>query len=79
VAGFISERWPTSNRNPRPACVGIRSRGERLQYFRHMVARNSEMIGDRRSADNRSAAFDEKKESSESKVCKIGHAHGGLA
>jgi putative transposase len=24
VAGFISERRPTSNRNPRPDCVGIR-------------------------------------------------------
>jgi DNA invertase Pin-like site-specific DNA recombinase len=23
VAGFKSERWPTSNRNPRPASVGI--------------------------------------------------------
>ena len=25
VAGIKSERWPTSNRNPRPDCVGIRS------------------------------------------------------
>jgi hypothetical protein len=25
VAGFKSERWPTSNRNPRPASVGISS------------------------------------------------------
>src|SRR5215472_12606958 len=25
VAGFISEWWPTSNRNPRPDCLGIRS------------------------------------------------------
>jgi hypothetical protein len=24
VAGFISEWWPTSNRNPRPDCLGIR-------------------------------------------------------
>ena len=24
VAGIRSERWPTSNRNPRPDCVGIR-------------------------------------------------------
>ena len=23
VGGFMSERWPTSNRNPRPASVGI--------------------------------------------------------
>jgi hypothetical protein len=27
VAGIKSERWPTSNRNPRPDCLGIRSRG----------------------------------------------------
>ena len=27
VAGIKSERWPASNRNPRPDCVGIRSRG----------------------------------------------------
>ena len=25
VAGIKSERWPTSNRNPRPDCVGIRT------------------------------------------------------
>jgi len=25
VAGFMSERWPTSNRNTRPASVGIRT------------------------------------------------------
>src|SRR5260370_29229802 len=25
VAGLKSERWPTSNRNPRPDCVGIRT------------------------------------------------------
>src|SRR5271167_3920575 len=25
VAGIKSERWPESNRNPRPDCVGIRS------------------------------------------------------
>ena len=24
VAGIKSERWPASNRNPRPDCVGIR-------------------------------------------------------
>src|SRR5271156_6754794 len=27
VAGIKSERWPTSNRNPRPDCLGIRTRG----------------------------------------------------
>src|SRR6202034_977732 len=26
VAGIKSERWPTSNRNPRPDCLGIRSK-----------------------------------------------------
>jgi hypothetical protein len=26
VAGIKSERWPTSNRNPWPDCVGIRTR-----------------------------------------------------
>jgi hypothetical protein len=26
VAGIKSERWPTSNRNPRPDCVGIRTK-----------------------------------------------------
>src|SRR5271169_5684071 len=26
VAGIKSERWPESNRNPRPDCVGIRKR-----------------------------------------------------
>jgi hypothetical protein len=25
VAGIKSERWPASNRNPRPDCVGIRN------------------------------------------------------
>src|ERR1700690_2486510 len=25
VAGIKSERWPTSNRNPRPDCLGIRN------------------------------------------------------
>src|SRR5208337_1790830 len=25
VAGIKSERWPTSNRNPRPDCLGIRT------------------------------------------------------
>ena len=27
VAGIKSERWPTSNRNPWPDCVGIRTLG----------------------------------------------------
>src|ERR1700685_2896395 len=27
VAGIKSERWPTSNRNPRPDCLGIRTVG----------------------------------------------------
>src|SRR5271155_5002497 len=27
VAGIKSERWPTSNRNPRPDCLGIRNAG----------------------------------------------------
>src|SRR5271166_3920735 len=27
VAGIKSERWPTSNRNPRPDCLGIRRGG----------------------------------------------------
>src|SRR5271157_697173 len=30
VAGIKSERWPTSNRNPRPDCLGIRT-GLRLE------------------------------------------------
>src|SRR3984957_4152804 len=34
VAGIKSERWPTSNRNPWPDCVGIR----RLQPRRHAFA-----------------------------------------
>ena len=25
MAGFISEWWPESNRNPRPDCLGIRT------------------------------------------------------
>src|SRR5271167_4327492 len=29
VAGIKSERWPTSNRNPRPDCLGIRKLGRR--------------------------------------------------
>src|SRR5260370_35552620 len=28
VAGLKSERWPTSNRSPRPYCVGIRKEPE---------------------------------------------------
>jgi transposase, IS6 family len=35
VAGIKSERWPTSNRNPRPDCVGIRT-------ARHTADRSSE-------------------------------------
>src|SRR5208337_4291449 len=31
VAGIKSERWPTSNRNPRPDCLGIRTNGARLE------------------------------------------------
>ena len=30
VAGIKSVRWPTSNRNPRPDCVGIRSHFHQL-------------------------------------------------
>jgi hypothetical protein len=30
VAGFKSERRPTSNRNPWPECVGIRRKREKL-------------------------------------------------
>ena len=33
VAGFKSERWPTSNRNPRPASVGIRTLHGDLKKF----------------------------------------------
>src|SRR5271168_2179844 len=33
VAGIKSERWPTSNRNPRPDCLGIRTLvSEALQW-----------------------------------------------
>ena len=28
VAGIKSERWPASNRNPRPDCIGIRNQDE---------------------------------------------------
>jgi transposase len=31
VAGIKSERWPTSNRNPWPDCVGIRSGGRKRE------------------------------------------------
>jgi hypothetical protein len=33
VAGFKSERWPTSNRNPRPASIGIHKHRNEYQYF----------------------------------------------
>jgi hypothetical protein len=33
VAGIKSERWPTSNRNPRPDCLGIRSDIERHSRY----------------------------------------------
>jgi hypothetical protein len=31
VAGIKSERWPTSNRNPRPDCLGIRTKELNLE------------------------------------------------
>jgi hypothetical protein len=31
VAGIKSERWPTSNRNPRPDCLGIRTAASGFQ------------------------------------------------
>ena len=33
VAGIKSERWPASNRNPRPDCVGIRTLAEWRRRF----------------------------------------------
>src|SRR5271168_3339814 len=35
VAGIKSERWPTSNRNPRPDCLGIRRRGDNSELVPH--------------------------------------------
>src|SRR5271169_4266682 len=39
VAGIKSERWPTSNRNPWPDCVGIRKRvSQEVELsFRHFT------------------------------------------
>jgi transposase len=51
VAGFISERRPTSNRNPRPDCVGIRTRRHELNanllftWRRKMGVESSEQNG----------------------------------
>src|SRR5580658_8487058 len=41
VAGIKSERWPTSNRNPRPDCLGIRIKTEGSQE-----ARNSQVLAE---------------------------------
>ena len=41
VAGFKSERWPTSNRNPRPASVGICT----LAEFERDLIRERTMAG----------------------------------
>lgn len=48
---------------------------ERLQYFRHMVSGDCEVVCDRRSGENFWTAFSEKKQCSKSKVDKIGYAH----
>src|SRR5271155_3442966 len=37
VAGIKSERWPTSNRNPRPDCLGIRTQWLNFRVFQHRV------------------------------------------
>jgi hypothetical protein len=37
VAGIKSERWPTSNRNPWPDCVGIRSGWLITRYYGTMA------------------------------------------
>src|ERR1035441_5262672 len=41
VAGIKSERWPESNRNPRPDCVGIRTQSS---TSRSLVA-NKRFVG----------------------------------
>ena len=38
LAGFISERWPASNRYAWPECVGIRTLAVRAQQSRTPVA-----------------------------------------
>src|SRR5271165_6162214 len=38
VAGIKSERWPTSNRNPRPDCVGIRRPTKREENGMPIIA-----------------------------------------
>jgi hypothetical protein len=35
VAGIKSERWPTSNRNPWPDCVGIRTIIQKQSFGGH--------------------------------------------
>ena len=37
VAGIKSERWPTSNRNPRPDCVGIRKKTDTELVFSYLM------------------------------------------
>src|SRR5271170_7605362 len=46
VAGIKSERWPTSNRNPRPDCLGIRNRWRRLvlTWLAPAVARTQQRL-----------------------------------
>src|SRR5271168_4252063 len=48
VAGIKSERWPTSNRNPWPDCVGIRSRLYRLCELIQVVVVCGDGLRDRR-------------------------------
>src|SRR5271166_1521274 len=40
VAGIKSERWPASNRNPRPDCVGIRKPAAPRRACHHSVPRD---------------------------------------
>src|SRR5271157_5081574 len=46
VAGIKSERWPTSNRNPRPDCLGIRRETRYAQDDRfRAVSERTESVG----------------------------------
>lgn len=44
VAGFISERWPTSNRNTRPASLGIRDHGDAINVLLVAAEHNIRLI-----------------------------------
>src|SRR5271170_6200795 len=55
VAGIKSERWPTSNRNPRPDCLGIRNENSLREalpiYFERYLAPRRDVLARRATVE----------------------------